>query len=223
MICKINTTSDHFRVFRYCLQPTKRATILETNIKGDALDRAIRGNEAITAQNAKELLAELSRPFAQLKRVRPRVEKSVVHIKFGFDPRDGYVSNQTKVDAAYRLMDALGYSNTPRGVVDHHRNDPSHPGTHDHDHTHGFASTINYSFEHVRDSYNFQKAKEALRAIERDFGLTPFLSNIERRDQDLETDLGLAAQANPSPIVYSNFEVIAQHEHQPEAREGMGR
>jgi hypothetical protein len=223
MICKINTGSDHFRAFRYVLQEHKRATILETNIKGEGLNRAIIDREIITNKNSKLILQELTYPFSQVKKILPHIKNSMVHIKICFDPQDGEVSRTTKIAVADGLLDCLGYDTTAKVVVNHHRDDPDHSHVHDHDHTHVIASAINYSFIHVRDSHNFSRAKEGSRAMEKKYKLTPFVAKAERE----QTFEDARAQVDASPIIKPTFEAIISHEHEYEhqepAQERMGR
>jgi Relaxase/Mobilisation nuclease domain len=210
---KINTGSDHFRAFRYVLQEHKRATILETNIKGQKLNRAIIDGETIA--NSKPLIKELTRPFSQIRQLVPHIKNSVVHIKIGFDPQDGEVPGTTKVAVAYELLDHLGYYMTARLVVNHHRDDPSHKYAHDHDHIHVIASTINYSGYHIHDSYNFAKAEKASRLIETEYTLTPLVARV-RREQTINID--------KSPIIRPTLELIPhRYEHQEPTQERMGR
>jgi hypothetical protein len=230
MICRINTGSDHFRVFRYILQEHKRATILETNIKGERLNSAILSRMPAISEDIKPILKELTHSFSQVKRLAPQIKNSMAHIKIGFDPQDGVVPRATKIAAAYHLLDHLGYDRAPRIVVDHHRDDPDHGYIHGFDHLHAVVGTSNYSGRHVHDSHNFTKAKEALREVETEYNLTPFIAKAER-DQAFhveKTEVFLVQplqiiQIDASPIIRPTFEVIPYYEYQEPAPERMGR
>jgi hypothetical protein len=226
MICKINTGSDHFRVFRYILQEHKRATVLETNVKGEGLNSAILNRQPVTSKDTKLILRELTHSFSQIKQLAPQIRNSMAHIKIGFDPKDGIVPRTTKIAVAYHLLNHLGYDRAPKIVVDHHRDDPDHGHVHGQDHVHVVVATSNYSGRHVHDSHNFTRAKVALRGAEKEYNLTPFVAKAER-ELRIEISPEIAAlnvfQVDLSPIIKPTFEVIPYYEHQEPAPKRMGR
>jgi hypothetical protein len=213
MISKISKGGDHVGVFRYVLQPAKQVTVIYSNVNGNHLDRAIRSGDPVNSQNFKSILNELNAPFSKLKQLAPRITQNVVHISVGFDPKDGEVSQEIKSAIGFQLLDRLGYSNCPKIVCNHHRNDPGHDRIHDHDHIHLVASTIDYNCRRISDSHDFARARELMRTLEQEYNLTPFLFREERELQ----------QEKETCIVRPHVEITTLTHDRSPAYQGMER
>lgn len=213
MISKISKGGDHAGVFRYVLQPAKQVTLIYSNVNGNHLDRAIRSANPVNSQNFKSILAELNTAFSQLKQLAPRIKQNVVHISIGFNPKDGELPHNIKAAVGFHLLDRLGYSNSPKMVCNHHRNDPGHDRIHDHDHIHLVASTIDYNCRRISDSHDFARARELMRTLEKEYDLTPFLFREERELQ----------QEKETCIVRPRLEIITPSYDRTPAYQGMER
>jgi hypothetical protein len=221
VFCKVDTCTDHYGAIRYCLQPHKEATIVEANIMGDHIDNAIRSQQPVTGERLTALVRELKRPFDQLTKLNTRVQNTIAHIKIGFDPKDGEVPRDIKAEVSYRLIDRLGYGLSAYLTVAHKRDKD-----HKHDHTHLIVSTIGYNGRHVHDSHNYTKAAKALRQAEKDLGLTPFISKIEKELQAETKEPEVIPTIKSSeavPLIYIHTHNHNHEQHRRKTPERMGR
>ena len=63
--------------------------------------------------------------------------------------------------------------------MNHHRHDPAHPKTHNHDHIHIAINLVNYDLERVNDGWDKRRLEKVLRQLELKYNLTPVLSSRE--------------------------------------------
>jgi Relaxase/Mobilisation nuclease domain len=137
----------------------------------------------------------IAREFRQVANLRPTIQKPVRHISISFAPEDGQVDNLVKETVAYRVLDALGYEDCQFMAIGHRRDQEGHDEVHNHDHMHIVTNAVSFSSKHVRDSFDLYKIQEALRDVEREFGLKQIKSSWEvKRDKavNVERDPGMA-------------------------------
>ncbi len=138
---------------------------------------------------------DIAREFRQVANLRPTIQKPVRHISISFAPEDGQVDNLVKETIAYRVLDALGYEDCQFMAIAHRRDQEGHDEVHNHDHMHIVTNAVSFSSKHVRDSFDLYKIQEALRDVEREFGLKQIKSSWEvKRDKavSVERDPGMA-------------------------------
>jgi hypothetical protein len=188
MISKVVKGSHSGSVIRYLINPAKAkdATIVTSNIKGDSIDRAIRSGEAVSINNYHQIKEEVDRSRLSITENTKKYTNNVTHIAVGFDPKDGEVSRINKKQVAVELLDRLGYKLTPFLVVEHRRDDPGHPIPLDHDHIHIWTVPINYDGKLINTRNDYYAAHDAMRQIEEDLCLTPFLYHNQREPSHVE-------------------------------------
>lgn len=173
MIGNITTGSNFKPLMYYLLKESKNATILG----GSVLSRCA---------------ATIAREFGFIAEQRPTTKKPVKHYSIGFAPSDGIVSNELKQQIAADIVRGMGFTkeitiegqqhqeiNNQYLVVDHHRHDPAHPKTHNHDHIHIAINLVNYDLERVNDGWDKRRLEKVLRQLELKYNLTPVLSSTE--------------------------------------------
>lgn len=173
MIGNITTGSNFKPLMYYLLKESKNATVLG----GSVLSRCA---------------ATIAREFGFIAEQRPTTKKPVKHYSIGFAPSDGIVSDRTKQQIAVDIVRGMGFTkeieidgqkhqeiNNQYLVVNHHRHDPAHPKTHNHDHIHIAINLVNYDLERVNDGWDKRRLEKVLRQLELKYNLTPVLSSRE--------------------------------------------
>lgn len=118
----------------------------------------IGGNMA--GRTARELAAE----FKNVRQLRPKVGKAVVHISLSAHPSDRPLTDAEMAAIAERVAMTLGYEHSPRVVIRHHDTE--------HQHVHLLLSKIDSKGRAVSDAHDYRKAEQVLRQIEADYGLS---------------------------------------------------
>jgi hypothetical protein len=144
---------------------------------------------------ASDTARDLAREFRKISNGNPRISKPVKHISVSFAPEDGVVADWLKEAIALRLLNGLGYQETPYLVVAHDRDDPGHDAIHDHDHIHIITSAVDYDGNRVDPAWEAYRMQSILREAEIDFGLRQVASSWEvkrERASGLKLDSDLA-------------------------------
>jgi hypothetical protein len=175
MIGKIGGGGGFGGLLGYVLDKEKQPRILSENMASDTP-------------------RDLAREFRRISNGNPRISKPVKHISVSFAPEDGMVEDWLKEAIALRLLDGLGYKETPYLVVAHDRDDPGHDTIHDHDHIHIITSAVDYDGKRVDPSWEAYRMQSILREAEIDFGLRQVASSWEvKRERasgmNLDSDL----------------------------------
>lgn len=138
------------------------AYVFAPNHKPEAIGGSLSGRDPRT----------VAREFAEIHRLRPEVEKPVLHVSLSFDPGTvGRVGDRRLTDSemlgiAREYLRRMGYdpAKTPWVAVRH--NDQPHQ------HVHLVVSRIGIDGSLVREQHrDFLKNKEVCRSLERDFNL----------------------------------------------------
>ncbi len=151
---------------------------------------------------ASDTPSDLAREFRRISNGNPRISKPVKHISVSFAPEDGVVEDWLKEAIALRLLNGLGYQETPYLVVAHDRDDPGHDAIHDHDHIHIITSAVDYDGNRVDPSWEAYRMQSILREAEIDFGLRQVASSWEVKR---EKALGLKLDSHLAHLVRDSF------------------
>jgi Relaxase/Mobilisation nuclease domain len=181
MIAKTKKHTGSGHLIRYLLKPTKKAQIIDSSIYSPSVNKAINTEKVIEDGDFKNLLAQdINSAFKTINALNPRCVKNTAHFILGFDPHDGAISNEFKAEVARRFMDYMGFNDTYWVAVAHDRDDLEHDHIHNHDHVHIVASRVNSRGRTISDSWSYPKAAQAIRQIEQEFSLEPFIPFWER-------------------------------------------
>jgi Relaxase/Mobilisation nuclease domain len=151
---------------------------------------------------ASDTPSDLAREFRRISNGNRRISKPVKHISVSFAPEDGVVEDWLKEAIALRLLNGLGYQETPYLVVAHDRDDPGHDAIHDHDHIHIITSAVDYDGNRVDPSWEAYRMQSILREAEIDFGLRQVASSW---DVKREKALGLKLDSDLAHFVANSF------------------
>ena len=152
MIGKISKGNGFSGVLGYLLDPDKQPRIISNCMESAKID-------------------ELAREFRMVSNLNRRVSKPVRHFSIAFAPEDGAVEDVIKEAIALRVLTGLGYQDCQYIAIDHHRDDPGHDESHDHDHLHILTNAVNVFGDRVKDSWDMYKIQDILRKVEIEFGL----------------------------------------------------
>jgi hypothetical protein len=152
VIGKISKGNGFGGVLGYLLDPDKRPRIISNCMESSKVD-------------------ELAREFRMVSNLNRRVSRPVRHFSIAFAPEDGAVEDDIKEAVALRVLDGLGYKDCQFIAIDHHRDDPGHDESHDHDHLHILTNAVNVFGNCVKDSWDMYKIQAILRSVETEFGL----------------------------------------------------
>lgn len=181
MIAKLKKNRNPRKALNYLLQTSKQARIIGGQVFGSQVDRFM-GQPILDPQTSSKAVDELSNLFQSHSYLNGYATGSVRHISLGFDPHDGYVSDENKIILANRLMEDLGFEDTLWVAIDHHRDDPKHSHIHDHDHIHIIGHSLNLEGSYVNDYFDYYRIEASLRQSELELGLTRF------RDSEVELE-----------------------------------
>jgi relaxase-like protein len=116
---------------------------------------------------------QMAAEMYDVARMNPRVDKPVGHFVLSLPPGES-LSDQKWSQAARSYLEKLGYTDNPFAVVRHHNTD--------NDHVHIVLSRIRWDGKCTSTSYERERGLEALRAIEKDFGLSSPSPRGRQRD-----------------------------------------
>lgn len=145
---------------------------------------------------------ELAKEFAESRKLNPHLKRPVYHVSLSLSPGESlndYEWNQV----AGRYLERMGFKFSQYMVARHRDKE--------HDHVHIIASRIGLDGRTVSDSQDYKRSEEAIRVIEREYGLAEVISsrNVERRG--LTTgELRLALKTQQPSIRMRLQEIIDQ-------------
>lgn len=105
---------------------------------------------------------DLSAEFAETRRLNPDLRRPVYHVSLSLSPGEKLTDHQWN-QVADRYMREMGFGCSQYVVARHTDKD--------HDHIHIVGSRIGLDGKTVSDSRDYQRSEQAIREIERDFGL----------------------------------------------------
>jgi Relaxase/Mobilisation nuclease domain len=158
MIGSISQGGNFGGLFRYLLDPEKKAIIIGGNV-------------------ASSSIGGLTREFQAVANLNPQVEVTVKHIALAFAPQDGEVARSLKEEIAIELLTKLGYENSQYIIVEHPRSDRDH----NHDHMHIVANTVGLDGSRVKNGFEWRRTEKILREIEQENDLTPVACSWESK------------------------------------------
>jgi hypothetical protein len=158
MIGSISQGGNFGGLFRYLLDPEKKAIVIGGNV-------------------ASSSIGGLTREFQAVANLNPQVEVTVKHIALAFAPQDGEVARSLKEEIAIELLTKLGYENSQYIIVEHPRSDRDH----NHDHMHIVANTVGLDGTRVKNGFEWRRTEKILREIERENDLTPVACSWESK------------------------------------------
>ena len=125
--------------------------ILDTNMAGEGVN-------------------ELASEFGAIRKLRPNLEKAVLHVSLSAAPGENLSDAQWE-EIGRRYLDGMDF-------VDNQYLITRHTDT-EHEHIHILANRITHSGQVVSDSQDYQRQEVLMRSIERDFGLQQLAPSLE--------------------------------------------
>jgi hypothetical protein len=113
---------------------------------------------------------ELATEFGAIRRQRPSISKPVHHVSLSAASGERLTVEQWQGIAA-RYVEGMGFREAPYVIVQHRDTES--------DHVHILTSRVDVRGLVVKDSYEKRRAEEIMRAVEREYGLTPVASSRE--------------------------------------------
>ena len=161
-------------------------------------------------------LRELSAEFGAIRKLRPNLERAVLHVSLSAAPGEKLSDEQWSAIARWYLEGMA--LNDNQYVVTRHTDT-------EHEHVHILANRITYAGQVVSDSQDFQRQEVLMRAIERDFGLqqlapsreserrAPTRGEIEKqiRTADVSTRVQLQQLADAAVARSSTYSQYREH------------
>ena len=111
---------------------------------------------------------DILREVAWLRQLRPKLNRYVYHTSLNFSPAEAdKLDNNKMLSIAKDYLEKMGFNDNQYLIFRHH--DAHHP------HIHLLVNRIRFDGQVVSDSNNYQRSEQALREIERRYGLDPVL------------------------------------------------
>lgn len=126
--------------------------------------RVIGGNMA--GQTVDELTAE----FGQIRKLRPNLQKAVLHVSLSAAPGEKLSDAQWQ-SIGQKYLDGMGFKNNQYIMTRHE--DTSH------EHIHILANRITHDGQVVSDSHDYKRQSQIMRQIEKEYGLKVVEPNQE--------------------------------------------
>ncbi|MBQ0131623.1 MAG: relaxase/mobilization nuclease domain-containing protein [Comamonas sp.] len=142
MIAKMVKGSGFRGALEYDLQAEK-GQMLDTNMAGE---------------NPRELAKE----FGEIRKLRPNLNKAVLHVSLAAAPGESLTDKQW-TDIGHKYLRGMGFKNS-QFVITRHTNT-------DHQHIHILANRIGIDGAVVSDGMDFKRQENLMREIERSYGL----------------------------------------------------
>lgn len=142
MIAKMVKGSGFRGALEYDLQAEK-GQMLDTNMAGE---------------NARELAKE----FGEIRKLRPNLNKAVLHVSLAAAPGESLTDKQW-TDIGHKYLRGMGFKNS-QFVITRHTDT-------DHQHIHILANRIGIDGAVVSDGMDFKRQENLMREIERSYGL----------------------------------------------------
>ena len=165
---------------------------------------------------AGEGMGELSSEFGAIRKLRPNLERAVLHVSLSAAP------GENLSDAQWRAIGVQYLQGME--FVDNQYLITRHTDT-EHEHIHILANRITHAGQVVSDSQDYQRQEVLMRAIERDFGLKQLAPSIESqrraptrgeiekqiRTQDVSTRVQLQQLADAAVARSSTYTEYRDH------------
>lgn len=142
MIAKMVKGSGFRGALEYDLQAQK-GQMLDTNMAGE---------------NPRELAKE----FGEIRKLRPKLNKAVLHVSLAAAPGES-LTDQQWTDIGHKYLRGMGFKNS-QFVITRHTDT-------DHQHIHILANRIGMDGAVVSDGMDFKRQENLMREIERSYGL----------------------------------------------------
>jgi hypothetical protein len=115
---------------------------------------------------------ELAKEFGQIRKLRPNLNKAVLHVSISAAPGEK-LTNEQWIEIARRYLQGMGFTDNQFIITRH--NDTEH------EHIHILANRIRFDGQVVSDSRDYRRQETIMREIERDFGLQRVAPSIEAK------------------------------------------
>jgi hypothetical protein len=117
---------------------------------------------------------ELAAEFAEIRKLRPGLNKAVLHVSLSAAPGE-HLTDQQWIDIGRRYLHGMGLDRNQYLVTRHMDTD--------HEHVHLLANRIQFDGAVTSDSHDYRRQELLMRTIERDLGLrqVTLSENCERR------------------------------------------
>lgn len=151
---------------------------LEYNLGRDK-GRLIDSN--MVGESPRELAAE----FGQIRKLRPKLGKAVLHVSLSAAPGEKLTDGQWS-EIGQRYLRGMGFKDNQFLITRHTDTE--------HEHVHILANRITHGGEVVSDSRDYQRQEALMREIERDYGLqrlAPSAQAVRRAPTQGEIEQGL--------------------------------
>jgi hypothetical protein len=113
---------------------------------------------------------ELASEFGEVRKLRPRLGKAVLHVSLSAAPGE-HLSDSQWTHIAGRYRQDMGLENNQYIVTRH--------ADTDHEHVHLVVNRIRFDGDVTSDSHDYRRQEIVMRAVEREFGLQQLRSSIE--------------------------------------------
>ena len=119
---------------------------------------------------AGETIPELSAEFGAIRRLRPNLERAVLHVSLSAAPGEK-LSDAQWAEIGRRYLAGMDFSDN-QYLISRHTDT-------EHEHIHILANRITHAGAVVSDSKDYERQEVLMRAIEREFGLSQLAPSIE--------------------------------------------
>lgn len=129
----------------------EQSRVLDTNMAG---------------QNPKELAKE----FGEIRKLRPKLGKAVLHVSLSADVGEKLTDEQWR-EIGLRYLRGMGFKDN-QFIITRHTDT-------DHEHVHILANRITYQGQVVSDGHDYKRQETIMREIEREYGLRQLAPSLE--------------------------------------------
>lgn len=132
------------------------------------------GGEMLETNMAGESPKELAAEFGEIRKLRPNLEKAVLHVSISAAPGENLTNEQWR-EVGNTYLEGMGFEKNQYVMTRH--NDT------DHEHIHIIANRIRYDGSVTSDSQDYKRQEVLMRQIEQQYGLEPVApsNQAERR------------------------------------------
>lgn len=132
------------------------------------------GGEMLETNMAGESPKELAAEFGEIRKLRPNLEKSVLHVSISAAPGENLTNDQWR-EVGNTYLQGMGFEKNQYVMTRH--NDTEH------EHIHIIANRIRYDGSVTSDSQDYKRQEVLMRQIEQQYGLEPVApsNQAERR------------------------------------------
>jgi hypothetical protein len=128
---------------------------------------------------------DITKEFRLYNQLNPRVTKPVLHISLSLPPHEN-LDIFTWNEFVRRYLEKMGVTENKFMIVLHQENEPEGDTAgrknQSCQHIHIVANRISFNGTCVSDSWDYQRSETAIRALEKEFNLTPVASSYEKKE-----------------------------------------